>query len=187
MLSQKQVDLAWREIRKRRAKYLTPSQNFLSKLDQEVADIVGCGASTVSKLRRGVRIPVGVPAYRRAEEVEPTSYICPNCGPVIGSRCVLCYVRELNGHRPECPGPVDDGPGPGDPTPEQIKSRAALRRALRELGREEVPRVSLNSEELIGMSLWVDPEYLNKPVDDNEGGWANDPFLSNLIDKGGGP
>jgi len=154
MLTQQQVNLAKKELKTRQSRIKRARKGDLTKIDQEIARIVGCSSSSICSIRKGnhkLKILSTTP--------EPTTCVCPNCGPIKAPFCVLCETKKMNGSRPRCPDPVNDGPEPGWPTPQEIFVRSAQIRAAYEINRNPVE----SYEETVEGQLWIDPEDFERP------------------------
>ncbi|MEM8865621.1 MAG: helix-turn-helix transcriptional regulator [Planctomycetota bacterium] len=107
------------------------------KLSQrKIAETVGVSRGTVSALATGKR---GVYGAEPADPEAMTIFCCPGCNNKVCGRCVRCdaasYAERSSCkasracQEDDCPG---CGPGPNDPTPEEIRQRALEQRKNRQ-------------------------------------------------------
>lgn len=150
MLTQQQVDRACKLLKLRLPRSLSVMQ-----LDRDVSRLVGCHASTIARLRRGVRDRRGKIEFRFPKMSQTE---CPRCGIVPGTYCVVCAAREGVQNMSMTPLKPKDGADVvvvkckpysrrPDPTPEEIAERAVRLRELREAAMRDV-RSSRGSSEL---------------------------------------
>jgi hypothetical protein len=148
MLTQQQVDRACKLLKLR-----SPRSLSVMQLDRDIARLVGCNASTIARLRRGVRDRRGKIEFRFPKMAQTE---CPRCGVVPGTYCVVCAAREGVQKMSMTPLKPKDGVDVvvkrkpysrrPDPTPEEIAERAVRLRELREAAMRDVRNSRVSSE-----------------------------------------